>query len=406
VLGDANPGRDVLVHELTHVIQSGGAGARAPRRFEPGSLEVGPEDSAVEREAFLARTSQPTEHASPNVIHRATKKKGAAADPKDTIADFVEIALQRDPIQKFTDHKTRPDTRFGVLDGGWYPIRYLHSQHTGFTSAEYEKGGGKESELHQVITDGGALPKSKGLRLHRVGGAKKRWLITRSAAADYRPTATALETPPKFKTAYLGDGTRGMTAIPKVADKLRWGLKGSTPHDAWDPAVTDDEFSAYRDGIETAIAAHYKGQPGGKKWLAFYQEVVLGPSKTHPTSGQTVQTGIFPHPYKRIVGNVFEKLVAECVSDAGQFKITSNQIAIYKKGKKGPALLVAIADGKIEPKHGKLVIAERHHRGCDVIRAQERRHLLRAGVRPRRLLLLVARGRPAVEADARHRVRP
>src|SRR6185503_10990418 len=40
VLGDANPGRDVLVHELTHVIQSGGAGARAPRRFEPGSLAV------------------------------------------------------------------------------------------------------------------------------------------------------------------------------------------------------------------------------------------------------------------------------------------------------------------------------------------------------------------------------
>src|ERR1043165_7065391 len=112
-----------------------------------------------------------------------------------------------------------------------------------------------------------------------------------------------------------------MTEIPKVAEKLQWGLKGTTPFGTGEPAITDEEFSAYRDGIETSIAAHYRGQPGGKKWHAFYQEVVLGPHKTHPTSGQTVQTGIFPHPYKRIVGNVFEKLVAESISDAVQFKI-------------------------------------------------------------------------------------
>ena len=321
-LAEPSARREQLLAELGQLVQVGQPMAHA-------SADAAPSAPAAAHSA------------SRGAIHRAGNGTGTGTDtgtaastgtPKDRVKKYVGTPA----LSSFADKAKRPSIKFGAEGGEGFDVRYWQSQDAAWTTGAYTvTAGNKATDLADVVKAGGDLGDE--LRLHKAGNGK--WVVTKKDPAQkddqYRADVKPLDTPTKWTTAYYGNATRGVAALPKVVDKLKWGAK---TFDAWDPAITDKELGLYRDAMEKYISEAYEAAPG--KWNDFYTEVV--------------QKNIFPHPYKRIVGNVFEKLVAHCTRNETEYKVDAAQVVIAVK--KGKSAKIAMADGKVGEVQGKMSI--------------------------------------------------
>lgn len=315
-LAEPSARREALLADLGHLVH---LGTPAPAAAPAGSM------------ASAQSASRGALHRDPTGTNTGTGT--SSTTPKDRVKKYIGAPA----LSSFADKAKRPNIKFGAEGGEGFDLRYWQSQDAAWTTGAYTAASkdNKAADLTDVVTAGGAIDDD--LRLHKAGSGK--WVVTKKDPAQkddqYRADVKPLDTPTKWTTAYYGNANRGIAALPKVVDLLKWGSK---TFDAWDPAITDKELSAYRDAIEKYISEAYEAAPG--KWNDFYTEVV--------------QKNIFPHPYKRIVGNVFEKLVAHCTRNETEYKVDAEQVVIaVKKGKKAK---IAMADGKVGSVQGKMSI--------------------------------------------------
>jgi hypothetical protein len=292
VLADPSPRRDVLLHELTHVMQM--RGRRAPARFAPGSLAVSATDSPAEREARHARAGMPEVHAPANVVHRTGPTPGAAAEPEDssTLDERVRHFRSKQKLSKVQEPEKRP---FGgpMEQGVAFPM-YLWSSPKPFHLRDYQDGikskfeaAKSDKDLEKLFKDDQSALREE-VRISRVDtesspsyvitGAQQKYL---RVVTDYRP-----RTAPKDSDQF--------PAYAKYVTLIKGKGTGPLANFSADAETSEDAHS-YRVRLRAALAAHYGPMKSG--WKKYHEEIVL-------------DTAIFATPHQRIQGEAFEEIVA------------------------------------------------------------------------------------------------
>lgn len=153
-LADPSPQRELLLHELAHVVQMGGV--RAPSEFSPSTLKVSDHNDAAEHDArHVASGGAVGVHANADIIHRNQAGQNpaggaapaAAEEPKwdiDAAVDafktkFEPTLIKRKPGEDyffFVDDSTEPDGRH----------RFESSSTETFQRAAYQHAIGHTSE--------------------------------------------------------------------------------------------------------------------------------------------------------------------------------------------------------------------------------------------------------------------
>lgn len=284
-LADASPQRDTLMHELTHVIQSGGRSARAPASFGAGSLGIGAAGTAVEREASM-HVAQPTVRADLNTVHRDTGKTN------DKPADPARVATFAATL-KLSDTPDKGKLRFATMTGERATARFYAASEP-FTSEAYAtKSGGTKADLDKVLVNG-TIDGTYRLHLNN-----NKYVISRADVAGY----TYKYEKSVIKIAVHGSWSDYKKAFDKIAEKRKidftWtnGSGGQTLNQD-DPFLTNEEFEDYRRAMRDAVAEAYKNSDGA--FSEFYKEVVQGTALPIKTKG-----------------TMFEQLVAKCANNPG-----------------------------------------------------------------------------------------
>lgn len=157
-LADPSPERELLLHELAHVVQMGGASA--PSEFSPSSLKVSNDSDATEHDARrVASGGAVSTRADSDIIHRNAQGQnpaGAAApeEPKWDIdaaveafkSKFVPTLIKRKPGEDyyfFVDDSSEPDGRH----------RFESSSTETFQRAAYQHAIGHTSEADKKKSD-------------------------------------------------------------------------------------------------------------------------------------------------------------------------------------------------------------------------------------------------------------
>lgn len=287
-LADASPQRDTLMHELTHVIQSGGRAARAPARFERGSLSIGAHESAVEHEAS-AHAARPTQLADSNTVHRKNPATPDTADSADTIKARVEKFAKKKAATIIGPVK-KEELKFvaTVQNAKGFDERYYEATEA-FSAASYgtDATGNKSTDLNTVLKSDG-----EALRLHKIDGAGSNYIITKPGTA-YSQTAKKVK-PVGTWPDYFDNIKKIETSSKKTID-FKWP-DASKAYDKDEPALTADENKEYRGAMRTAIAKAFKDGDG--KFDELY---------THVVKPQYFS--------QRICGDIFEECVKESADD-------------------------------------------------------------------------------------------
>lgn len=321
-LADPSPNRDVLLHELTHIMQLGKR--RAPASFDPGSLTVSDPHGAAEVEA--ARQTGHQEHASPTEIYRTGPNppggESADAEKKDQekrVQYFVDIHSKDPWVIKYPVKE--------VVDGKEQDVfSFMHPT----TDKRYENASKHpwSKEIYRTTLNGNAtlgnkseatygrdiqfLLKDENAKKHKVTRVSPRtyafimdgdWSPT---VKDIRPEARVAADPKEQFDAYF-------EAIKN--DKLKPRLKGFSV--TYNGVVvtektctyTEPEATLYRQSLVTALSDAYaalKATGGKTSWDIFYDEVMGG------KDGKQA----FPAKYNGIQGAIFEQLVQKTTGGA------------------------------------------------------------------------------------------
>jgi len=295
VLADPSPRRELLLHELTHIIQMDGR--RAPQRFAPGSLTLSSPESPAEREASRPGARAPEVHAPAGVVHRSTTPPPASpAQPEDTstLDERVRQFRKTQTLSEFPRPEERP---FGFAPKGSavsYPM-YRWSLPRPFHLRNYQDaikgkfaGAKSDKDLEDLFRKGDAGAVREEARISRVDTeSSPSYVITGAqqkygkVVYDHRPR-TAPSDAEQFP-AY---------AVYVTLIKA----KPSKPLASFEADPADEESASnYRDRLRTALAEHYGPMKSG--WSVFHEEIVL-------------DGAIFGPPHHRIQGDAFAAIVA------------------------------------------------------------------------------------------------
>ncbi|HWO22612.1 MAG TPA: DUF4157 domain-containing protein [Kofleriaceae bacterium] len=301
VLADPSPQRDLLLHELTHVVQQGQR--RAPSRFGFGTLKVSQPSDTAEVEARGGSSHR--EVAPPDVIHRAGPGDTSATtgdDDKESrkrIKYFVD--LKRQELKKDTFPVPQPDgTKLWAYSKGEQGHKYKQASPHPWSLDAYTgvlNNSPPELKLRKSITTYGRdlaeMLKPMNAEMYRVTRVSDRtyafimdgpWT---ERITDLRPEARKATNPEEQFEAYFA----AVKALMKAGR-----LKGFKYKDYDQSTCTYSEKDAedYRHAMTDAIAAEYAAE-GNLGWHAFYDEVMV--------------KRLFPAKYNGVQGSIFEKLV-------------------------------------------------------------------------------------------------
>lgn len=312
-LADPSPQRETLMHELTHVMQMGGRGAQAHGRFAPGSLSIGDEGTAAEREADRY-ADRPTVAADVTTIHRK-KNDGKTENLKD-LKDFCN---QQAPSSGKPD---KAKLRWGAKEGAWTTARYYAASTTAFSKEDFLAAGGTEQLLTDALGKSGVIKGCPGFRLHQ---ASSKYVISRDLkdGNDYQAAVTKVSIEDKEK--WVEWNTKVLTAATKRDIPFTWPKKGGTGAgkvtlDRSDPPTSTTELEAYRDAMRSAVAEEYKNKDG--KFGAFFKAFC-----------ETT-----PRFTNKITGSIFEELVAASAAADGHDASPSIPVWDSKNKEQAPIL--------------------------------------------------------------------
>ncbi|MGH9886491.1 MAG: eCIS core domain-containing protein, partial [bacterium] len=285
---DPSPQRETLMHELTHVIQSGGRAARAPARFGAGSLRVGAADSAVEHEASM-HAARPTLRADIDTVHRTGPSQPASSGQPATTPDPARVtSFAQGKMSKVPATPDKAQLQWAIVTGGRATTRFYAASNE-FSVGEYTKNGRIQADLDAVMQVQGVI--GGGLFLVRTGGG---YIISRTAAPN-QSTAVAVSLHKEW-TAYKTAWTK---IKPADVPDFTWtnGKQGGTLA-ADDPAIgpTDTEVEDYRRAMRTAVVDIYANRDGA--YSDFYKDVVQGTAL-----------------HNKAKANIFEELIAKCANE-------------------------------------------------------------------------------------------
>jgi hypothetical protein len=284
-LADASPKRDVLMHELTHIMQMGGRAATAPRVFARGALRIGDAHSEVEHEA-AAHVAAPVHSADRNTVHRATDPAATPAAPAAPdlspakVAERVSKFKAQDGRAKITEVKEKADVKFAAPDGARFEPRYYKTSKTWFTPAQYAPAGSDrdKKDLSIAFAD-------KSLRLSKVDGMDA-YLFTEDGA--YKDVVKEVSAQPKWKD--YKKAVDAIAASSGVKITFTWPKTAAKTYTEEEAGLSNVETEDYRVAMRTGIATAFKDKTG--KWDLLYKHVV------EPQ-----------HFANRICGDIFEEAV-------------------------------------------------------------------------------------------------
>ncbi len=305
---DPSPQRETLMHELTHVIQSGGRASRAPAKFGAGSLGVGAAGTAVEREASM-HVARPTVRADVNTVHRDTgKTDDKPADPMRVAKFAATLGLSNKP--------DKAKLRWATKTGERATARF-YSASDAFTSAAYvSTSGGTKADLDKVLSGNGTIDST--YRLHLDGS---KYVISRADIDGYTYQKSVVRVTVDNRWADYKKACDKISQTHKIDFTWTNGSGGPTLKPD-DPVISEAEFEDYRRAMRTAIADAYKNSDGA--FSDFYKEVVQGtslPTKTKAT--------------------IFEELVAKCVGPGVDGAAATSAIPVWDKRTTASAAILA-----------------------------------------------------------------
>jgi len=316
VLADPSPTRELMLHELTHVMQMGQR--RAPRAFGPGSLRVSDPSGAAEQEATTGASHRtPAAH---DEVHRAPPSPAATPgtpnNPGEKRFKFFADKFRAVPpmidnerpgedgtkYYRFTGHTNK--AKYGkASDSPWLLRHYVNAINDAVDGGNADLGGKVTDATYG--DDLGNVTKSNALgesyRVSRVGGETARTYVFTSdgawdAVVDDNASAVRKAQDPhqQFKEYFA--------VVQKLKAKGRLAKFSVT----YQGKVLDEktarfepkEADEYRHALEASLSDEY-AKLGNKSWDVFYVQVMGG------RGGEAV----FKPEYNGIQGNIFEQLV-------------------------------------------------------------------------------------------------
>lgn len=307
---DPSPQREVLLHELAHVMQMGGKGTRAPDRFGAGTLRVGDRDAPAEHDAQAAvRGEGIGVTASADVIHRA--------DPADKPQPFnIDDAFKR--VEAFTGSLPKLQIPEAPVFGkpGDEAVYYTETTKEPFRIGDYRgystpknptlKEEDFDKDLSQVHSQ---RPQSN---LKKVGSKdSKTWAWVKDQGA-VDPVAFLKEEYAKHAgnvEKYNGycesiAALKHLTAKPKMTVPNKADFDLSVTDQA--KIYTDKQLSTVRETIRTAIIAEPNYKLKDDEWKTFFDDVVDSKKKLP----------------QAMVGEIFEKIALRDITAKGQKAVT------------------------------------------------------------------------------------
>jgi hypothetical protein len=314
---DPSPQREVLLHELAHVVQMGGRAARAPEAFLAGSLRVGGRNDSAEHDAHRAVRSGVVGHASDaTVVRRADPAEGK------TQPWSIEEAVERFGVFAQKVDKRKPRTKHAFGKPGTKTVRYLNTSTKPFRLSEYQASV-KTNSKYKALTDADLEKDLKEVHARRkdqglvkVGSASaKRWAWIDPAENPSDPVDYLLEEVYKHKSnneKYEGY-CKALACLKKLQKKPTLDLPDkavctlSTSEEA--QLYTDEELSECRKAIREALIAEPNYKLKNDQWKTFFDDVVAAKDK-------------FP---QKLVGDAFEQIAARDLAEKGK-QATAKQI--------------------------------------------------------------------------------
>ncbi len=313
---DPSPQREVLLHELAHVVQMGGRGAKAPDQFRTGSLSIGNSNDATEYDARrVAGGASVATTSSPDVVRRADtppadskpKKEWKLEDAKKRFEQFAGVVEKKPEKADAVFCKTGDDTvRFGTTSAEPFRLAKYKEKVTHLDGNSDLTDDDLDRDLTELNKGVG-----KDLGLAKVGENGKRWAWIKPDEYSGGTVEYLLETKYKHKSnlELYELYCNALAALTKLQSKSTLSVPlASVKNDAVatfskvenGTALTDKELKACRDALEKAIVAeeNYKIKDG--EWKVYFDDVVKAPVK-------------FP---QAMVGDWFGKIASRDMNDA------------------------------------------------------------------------------------------
>jgi hypothetical protein len=308
-LSDPSPRRDQLLHELAHVVQMGGPGARMPSRLGFATLRVSHDADPAEVNAReVARGGQVNVAADPDVIHRdppnpTTGATTGTTPPEDewTIDKAVD-AFKAKFVPTLTLRKSTDDDYYFYIDDAGEPggrYRYEVSSTETFQRAQYQRAIGHVSEADKKKSEGDLLAlrdkgKWSGVGLSHVapGNASKdsrRWAYIdpndKKIAKDVRYVFEEERSQPDPKKQWQAycDAVAVCHTKGSLRDFKQISFKPGGPAYAFTGkrliAPTLAECKLFRAELEKQILADAQFAVRTKSWWKVYYDHVAKPAK-------------------------------------------------------------------------------------------------------------------------------
>ncbi len=320
---DPSPQRDTLLHELAHVIQTGGRGEVAPDRFRPATLAVSTPAAAAEVDArAVARGAAVTATASSDVIHReGPGDKPAATETAWTLDDakeaFVSKFLPKVPKRAESDPYS-----FAAVGPGDNAFLLLFSKTSKdmFQLAKYQEAIGHVApeQKKKSAEDLQKLHKQHwqaiGLVQPRLGNPDTSSWAYVDPSEPITQQVLYLQLEERKKPDAKEMWATYCAVAGKLHDKgsiqgfqqVNLGPRQYPVNNKQRTAYTEEEYKALEDQLTAAIIAEpkYKWRPKSY-WRTFYKEVC----ETAPLLPQGAQGKAFKEIVKQDIGGFAENEV-------------------------------------------------------------------------------------------------
>lgn len=312
---EPSPQRDVLMHELAHVVQMGGRSGTVSDPFRAGSLSIGDADDATEHDARAAEHGAPVATVSaPDVIRRKPQKQDAKTQPWS-----LEEAEER--FKKFSASdrwlpKRKSGERHVFGKPGTETVRFLNTSAEPFRLADYKRAiqsiakykGLSDADLEKDLTE--INLRSQGLGLVKVGKTGKRWAWIDPAEKPGDYVEYLLEEVYKHKSTneIYEQYCDALAVLKHLSKKPTVPLKS-----VGDKAIctfskvkegtilTDAELKKCREALENAIVPESAYKMKKNQWETYFDDVVDASVK-------------FP---QAMVGDWFGKIASRDLTDKG-----------------------------------------------------------------------------------------
>lgn len=337
---DPSPQRDVLLHELAHVIQAGGRTVRAPMMFGTATLAVSqPTDDAEVDARAVAQGAQVSATASPDVIHRSGPNDPTTTPSTPWTLDDAKKAFTTTFLPTVKKRGATDRYQFAAAGGASGKDFLLLFDKTSlgmFQTSEYQ------SAIHHTTPEQKAKSREDLQKLHTGSWSELGLVQPSHDAAKSWAWVDPTEHPTQqveyllLKERTAPDPKAMWTTYCDVVKKLHGkgsiagftevtlGTKKYPVDDRLRTAYTDAEYKALEDQLSKAIIAEpkYKCHPK-TYWETFYKEVC----EAAPLLPQGVQGNVFKEIVKAELGGFAE---SELLFDSNE--LTSESKRRYADG--------------------------------------------------------------------------